>query len=212
MILLQISANIGPEECCLAVRHALAYLNQEATAVGVVVEVVDAVPGERSGNLRSVLLALEGAAALDLARRWQGSVQWICTSPYRPGHKRKNWFIGAELFEPDAPDLDAESTLQDIDLRYETVRSGGPGGQHVNTTDSAVRATHLPSGLSVKVQTERSQHANKRLARALLACKLAALSQNRLGQNRAQRRIQHYQVQRGNARRVFKGADFRLLE
>ncbi|MBK7000225.1 MAG: peptide chain release factor H [Rhodoferax sp.] len=211
MILLQLSANIGPEECCLAVRHALAYLNQEAATLGVDVAVVEAVPSEHPGNLRSVLLALEGAAALDLARRWQGSVQWICTSPYRPSHKRKNWFIGAELFEPDAPDHDAASTLQDKDLRYETVRSSGPGGQHVNTTDSAVRATHLPSGLSVKVQTERSQHANKRLARALLACKLAAQAQELQGQNRAQRRIQHYQVERGNARRVFKGEDFRLL-
>ena len=212
MILLQISANVGPEECCLAVRHALAYLHQEAAALGVAVESVDTVPSERPGNLRSVLLALEGTAALALAQRWQGSVQWICNSPYRPTHKRKNWFIGAQLFEPDAQDRNAESTLQDIDLRFEAVRSGGPGGQHVNTTDSAVRATHLPSGLSVKVQTERSQHANKRLARALLACKLAAMEQDRLGQSRAKRRIQHYQVQRGNARRVFKGEDFRLLE
>lgn len=211
MILLQLSANIGPEECCLAVRHALDYVHREAATLGVDVAVVETVPSEHPGNLRSVLLALEGTTALELAQRWQGSVQWICTSPYRPSHKRKNWFIGGELFEPDAPGCDAANTLQDKDLRFETVRSSGPGGQHVNTTDSAVRATHLPSGLSVKVQTERSQHANKRLARALLACKLAAQEQERLGQNRAQRRIQHYQVERGNARRVFKGEDFRLL-
>ena len=89
--------------------------------------------------------------------------------------------------------------------------SSGPGGQHVNTSDSAVRATHLPSGLSVKVLTERSRHANKRLARALLVCKLATQEQERLGQNRAQRRIQHYQVERGNARRGFKGEDSRLI-
>lgn len=211
MMLLQLSANIGPEECCLAVRHALAYLYQEAAALDVAVTVLETMPGARAGNLRSVLLALEGAAALELAQRWQGSVQWICPSPYRPSHKRKNWFIGGELFEPDAPGCDSVNLLQDQDLRYETVRSSGPGGQHVNTTDSAVRATHLPSGLSVKVQTERSQHANKRLARALLACKLAALAQERQGQNRLQRRIQHYQVERGNARRVFKGEDFCLV-
>ncbi len=102
------------------------------------------------------------------------------------------------------------AALLDKDLRFETLRSSGPGGQHVNTTDSAVRATHVPSGLSVKVQTERSQHANKRLARALLAHKLAALAQDALGQSRAARRVQHHQVQRGNAGRVFKGDAFRL--
>jgi peptide chain release factor len=208
MILLQLSANTGPEECCLAVRKALAYLVDEAAAQAVRVEVLEQVAGEHLGNLRSVLLALEGDQAHALALCWQGSVQWVCPSPYRPGHKRKNWFIGAELFEPDAPS--DTQTLQDKDLRFETLRASGPGGQHVNKTDSAVRATHLPSALSVKVQTERSQHANKRLARALLACKLAALAQQAMGQSRAERRIQHHQVERGNAGRVFLGEDFRL--
>jgi len=208
MILLQLSANTGPEECCLAVRKALAYLIDEAAALVVRVEVLEQVPGEHPGNLRSVLLALEGEQAHALAQRWQGSVQWVCPSPYRPGHKRKNWFIGAELFEPDAPA--GAQALHDKDLRVETLRASGPGGQHVNKTDSAVRATHLPTGLSVKVQTERSQHANKRLARALLACKLAALAQQAMGQSRAERRIQHHQVERGNAGRVFFGGAFRL--
>ena len=208
MILLQLSANTGPEECCLAVRKALAYLIDEAVAQAGRVEVLEQVAAERPGNLRSVLLALEGDQALSLAQRWQGSVQWVCASPYRPGHRRKNWFIGAELFEPDAPA--GAQALQDKDLRFETLRASGPGGQHVNKTDSAVRATHLPSGLSVKVQTERSQHANKRLARALLACKLAALAQQTMDQQRAERRIQHHQVERGNAGRVFLGEDFRL--
>lgn len=208
MILLQLSANTGPEECCLAVRKALTSLIDEATALTVRVEVLEQVAGERPGNLRSVLLALEGVHAHALAQRWQGSLQWVCASPYRPGHKRKNWFIGAELFEPDAPA--STQALQDKDLRFETLRASGPGGQHVNKTDSAVRATHVPTELSVKVQTERSQQANKRLARALLACKLALLTQDAIGQSRAERRIQHHQVERGNAGRVFLGEAFQL--
>lgn len=211
MLLLQLSANTGPEECCLAVRKALAYLQDEAAGMGVRLDVVEQVAGEREGNLRSVLLALDGEQAQTLALRWQGSVQWACASPYRPGHRRKNWFIGAEIFESNGGTMADGGALLDKDLRFETLRSSGPGGQHVNTTDSAVRATHIPTGLSVKVQTERSQHANKRLARALLAHKLAALAQDAAGQSRAARRIQHHQVERGNAGRVFRGEAFVLL-
>ncbi|WP_309600187.1 peptide chain release factor-like protein, partial [Klebsiella pneumoniae] len=67
---------------------------------------------------------------------------------------------------------------QSEEIRFETLRASGPGGQHVNKTDSAVRATHLASGISVKVQSERSQHANKRLARLLIAWKLEQQRQN----------------------------------
>lgn len=207
MILLQLTANTGPEECCLAVRKALQVVLRECADAGVNAELLEQVPGDKPGNLRSVLLALEGEAALAVALRWRGSVQWSCPSPYRPGHKRKNWFIGAEVFEPDAAS-DMQAALRDQDLRFETLRASGPGGQHVNKTDSAVRATHIPTGLSVKVQTERSQHANKRLARALLAHKLAGMATDAANAARAERWLQHYGVERGNAGRVFKGEQF----
>jgi peptide chain release factor len=210
MILLQLTANTGPEECCLAVRKALQVLLCECAGAGVNAELLEDVPSEKLGNFRSVLLALEGDAAHALAQRWCGSVQWRCPSPYRPGHKRKNWFIGAEVFEPEATSTRAVA-LQDKDIRFETLRASGPGGQHVNKTDSAVRATHLPTGLSVKVQTERSQHANKRLARALLAHKLAGLAAEAADAARTQRWLQHNDVQRGNASRVFKGEGFQEI-
>lgn len=206
MILLQLTANTGPEECCLAVRKALQVLLRECADASVRTELLDAMPGDKPGNLQSALLALEGDAALAVALRWRGSVQWSCPSPYRPGHKRKNWFIGAEVFEPET--LNAGEVLEDKDLRFETLRASGPGGQHVNKTDSAVRATHVPSGLSVKVQTERSQHANKRLARALLVHKLTSAAAEDATAARAERRLQHHGVERGNARRIFKGEAF----
>ena len=206
MILLQLTANTGPEECCLAVRKALSQLLDECDESEVRTELLEQVPGERPGNFRSVLLALEGAQALALASRWGGSVQWICPSPYRPGHRRKNWFIGVEAFETEAPEASHE--LRELDIRYEAVRASGPGGQHVNKTDSAVRATHVPSGLSVKVQTERSQHANKRLAKALLAHKLEVLANGAADAARNQRWRQHHGVERGNAARTFVGERF----
>ncbi len=93
-------------------------------------------------------------------------------------------------------------------IRYEATRASGPGGQHVNKTDSAIRATHLASGLSVKVQTERSQHANKRLAGQLLASKLAGLARDEAERNKSERRLMHLQAERGNAARVFVGMNF----
>jgi len=206
MILLQLTANTGPEECCLAVRKALQVVLRECSSAEVKVDVMEEVGGGRPGNLRSALLLLDGEAASTIAQRWRGSVQWCCPSPYRPGHKRKNWFIGAEVFEPDAPNTAA--SLLDKDLHFETLRASGPGGQHVNKTDSAVRATHRPTGLSVKVQTERSQHANKRLARMLLAHKLAHAAAEDAKAMRTQRWLQHYGVERGNAGRTFKGECF----
>ena len=204
MKLLQLTANTGPEECCLAVRKALAQLLCDCEAAGVRVELLEQVDSEVRGNLRSVLLALEGEGAAAVARRWSGSLLWICPSPYRPRHGRKNWFIGGAVFDAG----DAVGGLVDRDIRYEAVRASGPGGQHVNKTDSAVRATHLPSGLSVKVQTERSQHANRRLARALLAHKLATQADEEDSAERRQRWRQHRDVERGNAVRTFVGERF----
>lgn len=201
MILLQLSAAQGPEECALAVAKALKRLLAEAAEQDVEVRVLEQEAGERPATLLSVLLALSGETAEQLADDWSGSLQWICVSPYRPAHRRKNWFFGGARFA--APPTNLESQI-----RFETLRSSGPGGQHVNTTDSAVRATHVASGISVKVQSERSQHANKRLALLLIARRLAEQAEQANEALRAERRLFHHQVQRGNPRRTFKGERF----
>ncbi|MES2321918.1 MAG: peptide chain release factor H [Pseudomonadota bacterium] len=206
MIWLQLSANTGPLECCLAVSKALAQLESEAKSKGVRMEVIELVDGAAPGTCASVLLELDdpSGTGLDaaLARRWSGSILWICQSPYRKLHKRKNWFISGASFAP--PQLADEGG----EIRYEATRASGPGGQHVNKTDSAIRATHLASGLSVKVQTERSQFANKKLAGQLLASKLADIARADAGKHKSDRRLQHHQGERGNAARVFVGTGF----
>ena len=206
MICLQLTANTGPAECCLALAKAIVVLQREADLAGVTVQELERQDGPIPGTVRSVLLALadgkgEAGAAL-LARRWSGSILWVCDSPYRKLHRRKNWFLGGQAFVPQA--LTPDSRV----IRYEATRASGPGGQHVNKTDSAIRATHVASGLSVKVQSERSQHANKRLAAQLLASKLAEQERARTEQGKAERRTQHSSTERGNAARVFVGPDF----
>ncbi|HBP5567714.1 peptide chain release factor H [Pseudomonas paraeruginosa] len=201
MILLQLSAAQGPAECCLAVAKAFERLCVEAAAAGVTVEVLEEMAGERPRTWRSLLLGLRGIAAEALAERWCGGIQWICPSPYRPRHARKNWFIGAQRFA--APPASLEGGI-----RFETLRSSGPGGQHVNTTDSAVRATHLASGISVRVRSQRSQHANRRRAILLIARRLEERANSASDALRAERHQAHARVSRGEARRVFRGERF----
>lgn len=202
MIWLQITANTGPSECCLAVKKALDVLCAEAGRDGVCVSLVEQLAGPVEGTFRSVLLELDGEHERALALRWSGSLLWVCESPYRKLYKRKNWFLSGAAFAP--PQVSSDCG----EIRYEATRASGPGGQHVNKTDSAIRATHVATGLSVKVQTERSQHANKRLAGQLLASKLAELAQAATQKDKSARRMQHLQAERGNAARVFVGPGF----
>lgn len=206
MLLLQLSAAQGPDECCLAVTKALQRLQQEADKLQVSLTIMEQEIASRANTLRSVMVALQGEQASQLADIWCGTVQWICQSPYRPNHGRKNWFIGVARFElPTIDDLSNE-------IVFETMRSSGAGGQHVNKTDSAVRATHKATGITVKVQTERSQHANKKLAILLIAKKLDEQVETLQAEHKATRRMFHHQIERGNPIRVFKNLEFTLIK
>ncbi|HBM3286973.1 TPA: peptide chain release factor H [Klebsiella michiganensis] len=198
MMLLQLSSAQGPDECCLAVKLSLDRLIKDAAEQGVSITLLESEPGRHSGTLRSALLSLDGDNAFTLSERWCGTLQWIFPSPFRPHHGRKNWYVGVGRFSCD-------EQKQSEEIRFETLRASGPGGQHVNKTDSAVRATHLASGISVKVQSERSQHANKRLARLLIAWKLEQQRQNDDAALKSERRMFHHQIERGNPLRTFSG-------
>ncbi|ENG2550652.1 TPA: peptide chain release factor H [Citrobacter farmeri] len=204
MILLQLSSAQGPEECCLAVKKALDRLVNDAARQDVALTLLETESGKYPDTLRSALVSLEGPHAQALSDDWCGTLQWICTSPYRPNHRRKNWYIGVGRFY-------VHEEVQSDEIHFETLRSSGPGGQHVNKTDSAVRATHLASGISVKVQSERSQHANKRLARLWIAWRLEQQRQNDSAVLKSQRRMFHHQIARGDPQRTFKGMAFTAL-
>ena len=201
MIYLQISTAQGPAECRIFARFVLKKLLAEAEARNVKAEIAGET-ADKHGILSAVLM-LEGAAADTLAQSWQGTLQWVCPSPLRPQHPRKNWYIGVFRL-PEIPALPENEGIE-----FQTCRAGGKGGQHVNKTESAVRAVHLASGIAVRAEGERSQHANKKRALELLALKLAEHHQTALRQHAADAHKSLYQVERGNPRRVFKGEDFR---
>lgn len=201
MIYLQISTAQGPAECRMFARFVFGRLLAEAQVEHIRAEIFSET-ADKHGIL-SATLKLDGSRAENLAERWEGTLQWICTSPVRPKHPRKNWYIGVFRL-PEMPEMPSENGII-----FQTCRAGGKGGQHVNKTESAVRAVHQASGISVRVESERSQHANKKAALVLLAQKLA---EHHAGQTDGYARAQHsqlYQVERGNPKRTFAGADFK---
>ncbi|ESP92829.1 peptide chain release factor H [Pseudoalteromonas luteoviolacea] len=207
MILLQLSSGQGPIECCKAIGLAVNAIEKECRAENIEFDVVDAVAANEKGCFKSALLKLDSSfeeKAKQLALSWQGAMLWVCQSSFRPKHKRKNWFFSGQMFEVNEAKLD-------IGVMFQTCRASGAGGQHVNTTDSAVRAIHTETGISVRVESERSQHANKRLAKVLLFQKLEMLKQEQMTSQEKARWQQHWELERGNPVRTFKGEKFALV-
>jgi peptide chain release factor len=208
-IWLHITSGRGPVECQMAVAKLMAVITGEANAQGLACAVLETVAGEARGAALSALLSLEGDTdrVRAFAARSAGSVLWICASPVRPAHKRKNWFVGVEVLAP--PDAAHTGTLKVSDVTFEAMRASGPGGQHVNKTESAVRATHRPSGLVATAREERSQAMNKKLALARLAAQLKAGKDAAMADASRDRWEAHNALERGAPRRTFKGETFR---
>lgn len=200
---LQISAGQGPAECAWVVAQLADLLQREAAASGLSARVLEAEAGPLPQTLKSLLLSLEGPDAARWSQGWRGTVQWIGQSPFRPQHRRKNWFVGITVFVP------PETPLWRLeDLRFESLRAGGPGGQNVNKVESAVRITHVPSGLSVLAREERSQWRNRQLGLARLQGVLAAQGQAAQQQAEQSRWQAHHSLERGNPVRVLRGLPF----
>ena len=199
-IWLQVSAGQGPAECAWAVVKTVEEMEREAGRLGLGFRAA-LEPGPRAGTAQSALVSLTGeASALEaFAGSWHGTVQWIARSPFRPEHQRKNWFVGVARLDPVE-----ETRYQPAELRWETMRASGPGGQHVNRTESAVRVSHVPTGVQATAAEERSQHRNRKLALARLAEKLEELNAARTAAAQEERWRAHRKLERGNAMRVFR--------
>lgn len=189
MLLIQITAAHGPAECEHAAQRTLRAVLHEAQAQATSVHILEVV--ETAAGCKSALLGVDAAVLPPWLQGWVGTIQWTFTSPLRPHHPRKNWFVAVQLCAAPA------QLPQEGEIIFQACRAAGKGGQHVNTTDSAVHALHVASGIAVKVMSERSQHANKRLARELIALKLAQQQAHSQAQAAQARSRQHWQVQRG---------------
>ena len=204
---LLVTSGRGPVECRIAVAKYLDVVTREAGAVGLDVDVALPVRSS-SSEPGSAIVLLNGTGSKAFAESWTGSIKWVCPSPVRPHHRRKSWFIGVFEIETTAKHC---HQVREQDVRFEAFRAGGPGGQHQNTTDSAVRAIHQPSGLAVVVRDGRSQHRNRTEASRRLQAALDAQAALENQIDRAEQNRLHDQLERGRPSLTFVGEAFRRL-
>lgn len=197
-MLLQISSGKGPAECELAVGKFLKVFMKEVGNI----KIIEEVKGHYVDCYKSVILSVDG----DISGL-VGTIKWIAQSPFRPKHKRKNWFIDLGAFkEQEKVDFSEEF------VRFETFRSGGNGGQNVNKVETGARAIHVPTGLAVVCTEARTQHMNKKLALNRLS---DIISKQNLDAELLAKQVmwmQHEHLERGNPVRVYEGLEFKRIK
>ena len=205
--IIQITAGKGPVECCFVVAQVFKLIVKEAPVTGLLINVLNKIEGDVNGTFSSISLEVSGEEEVLTAflSQWLGTIQWIGKSEFRKLHRRKNWFIGVyEL------DLNKEIlTINENQIKYEAIRSGGPGGQHVNKVSTAVRAYHLPTGLNTLAAEGRSQLQNKKKAKEKLINLLKTKQLEDKKEKIKSSWKNHQALKRGNPIKVLRGSDFK---
>lgn len=200
-----ITAGRGPAECAVVVEkvHQMILDRIDEYKLGNL-RVIDYNEHDSGRGLMSVtseVTCLDKRYFEMLKNEWEGTIKWVCTkNTIRPNHKRKNWFIGVSFYEVPEP-----IEIRDIDIRFQSMRSSGPGGQNVNKVESAVRATHIPTGISVVVQTSRDQSMNRKIAYRHLIDRLSLMEKYKTDVLNADMWNEHTALQRGGQIKTFKG-------
>jgi peptide chain release factor 2 len=176
---------------------------------GLQVDIIDYTPGEEAG-IKSTTVLVSGENSFGLLKCERGIHRLVRISPFDSNKRRHTSFAAVDVIPEINEDIDIE--INETELRIDTYRSSGAGGQHVNKTDSAVRITHLPTGIVTQCQNERSQHKNKAFAMKVLKSKLYELRRKEMDEMKSEKAGEKKDISWGNQIRSYVFQPYTLVK